>query len=144
MIEIKQEKIKDGDVIVPGSKSYTHRIMIAAALSDGICTIENGLKSEDTVLTTEALKKMGVVIEDTGDKVTVYGTNGILKPADEPIFLGNSGTSMRLLTSVAAIGKGAYTLTGVKRMQERPIQDLLDGLNQIVRNTPVSSSTMKL
>ncbi len=55
----------------------------------------------------------------------------MLEPSGEPIFIGNSGTSMRLLTSVAALGKGKYTLTGTKRMSERPIQDLLDGLNQI-------------
>jgi 3-phosphoshikimate 1-carboxyvinyltransferase len=52
-------------------------------------------------------------------------------PSTNPIYLGNSGTSMRLLTAVAALGKGGYTLTGTKRMGERPIQDLLDGLTQI-------------
>ena len=57
MIEIKAQKIKNSEVGVPGSKSYTHRILIAAALSDGPCSIENALKSEDTLLTAEALKK---------------------------------------------------------------------------------------
>ena len=54
MIEIKPQKICDSDVVVPGSKSYTHRILIAAALSDGVCTITNGLRSEDTLLTLDA------------------------------------------------------------------------------------------
>jgi 3-phosphoshikimate 1-carboxyvinyltransferase len=60
MIEIMPRKISDSAVIVPGSKSYTHRILIAAALSGGICTISNGLKSEDTLFTLNALRQMTV------------------------------------------------------------------------------------
>ena len=131
MIEIKPQKINDAVVGVPGSKSYTHRMLIASALSDGVCTIHNGLKSEDTTLTLEALRQMGVTIEIDGNKFIVHGTKGMLKPRTEPVYLGNSGTSMRLLTAVAALGKGIYTLTGTKRMGERPIQDLIDGLKQI-------------
>ena len=63
MIQIKTQKIYDSEIIVPGSKSYTHRILIAAALSDGVCTITNGLKSEDTLLTLGALKQMGIPID---------------------------------------------------------------------------------
>ena len=131
MIEVKPQKINDAVVGVPGSKSYTHRMLIASALSDGVCTIHNGLKSEDTTLTLEALRQMGVTIEIDGNKFIVHGTKGMLKPRTEPVYLGNSGTSMRLLTAVAALGKGIYTLTGTKRMGERPIQDLIDGLKQI-------------
>ena len=131
MIEIKPKRIVDNNVIVPGSKSYTHRILIAAALSDGICTITNGLKSEDTLLTLSALKQMGIGIDVMDDRFVVYGAKGQLKSRIDPVYLGNSGTSMRLLTAVAALGQGRYTLTGTKRMQERPIQDLLDGLVQM-------------
>jgi len=131
MIEIKPKRIVDNSVIVPGSKSYTHRILIAAALSDGICTITNGLKSEDTLLTLSALKQMGIGIDVMDDQFVVYGAKGRLKSRIDPVYLGNSGTSMRLLTAVAALGQGRYTLTGTKRMQERPIQDLLDGLVQM-------------
>jgi 3-phosphoshikimate 1-carboxyvinyltransferase len=131
MIEITPQKIKNCEVTVPGSKSYTHRILIAAALSDGICTIHNGLKSEDTLLTLGALRQMGIPIDVTDDIFVVHGAKGAFKPCMDSIYLGNSGTSMRLLTAVAALGKGGYTLTGTQRMGERPIQDLLDGLNQI-------------
>jgi 3-phosphoshikimate 1-carboxyvinyltransferase len=131
MIEIKPKKIVDNDVTVPGSKSYTHRILIAAALSDGVCTISNGLKSEDTLLTLNALKQMGIAIDVKDDRFIVQGERGRLKPCLDPVYLGNSGTSMRLLTAVAALGQGRYTLTGIKRMRERPIQDLLDGLVQM-------------
>ncbi|MEJ2478307.1 MAG: 3-phosphoshikimate 1-carboxyvinyltransferase, partial [Desulfobacterales bacterium] len=63
--------------------------------------------------------------------LTVHGTSGLLGPCRLPIYLGNSGTSMRLLTGVAALGKGTYTLTGNARMQMRPIKDLLDALQQM-------------
>ncbi|MBU4185996.1 MAG: 3-phosphoshikimate 1-carboxyvinyltransferase [Proteobacteria bacterium] len=131
MIEIKTQKVKNSEIEVPGSKSYTHRILIAAALSDGVCNITNCLKSEDTLLTLNALKQLGVRIAEYDDKVIVNGTKGALNPCNDPIYLANSGTSMRLLTGIVALGNGIYTLTGTKRMSERPIQDLLDGLSQI-------------
>jgi len=134
MIEIQPYKVKDCDIAVPGSKSYTHRILIASALSNGTCTLKNCLKSEDTLYTLRALQQMGVeidVLDGPEDAIIVHGTKGILKPFADPIYLGNSGTSMRLLTAIAALGKETYLLTGTDRMSERPIQDLLDGLNQI-------------
>lgn len=131
MREITPHKINDCQVSVPGSKSYTHRMLIAAALSDGICTIKNALVSEDTRFTTEALRQMGIQIDFCNDTVRVHGKGGRLGAGQAPIYLGNSGTSMRLLTAVAALGEGTYTLTGTDRMQKRPIKDLLDALQQI-------------
>ena len=133
MIEIKPHNIKPCcEVIVPGSKSYSHRILIASALSDGACRIENLLFSEDTRLTMQALRQLGIRIDDTSSEhIIVYGDSGTLKPCANPIFLGNSGTSMRLLTAVAALGRGTVTLTGTDRMAERPIQDLIDALVQL-------------
>ena len=131
MIKIKTQKIYDSEIVVPGSKSYTHRILIAAALSDGVCTITNGLRSEDTLLTLSALRQMGITIDVWDDRFVVHGEKGKLKSCDDPVYLGNSGTSMRLLTAVASLGQGRYTLAGKKRMEERPIQDLLDGLVQM-------------
>ncbi|MBT3311858.1 MAG: 3-phosphoshikimate 1-carboxyvinyltransferase [Desulfobacterales bacterium] len=131
MIQIKTENIKDCEVIVPGSKSYSHRLLIAAALSDGMCKIQNCLKSEDTLLTLDALKQLGVKIDMKNNELVVHGTGGRLGSTDSPVYLANSGTSMRLLTGVVTLGEGMYTLTGSERMFERPIQDLLDGLNQL-------------
>jgi 3-phosphoshikimate 1-carboxyvinyltransferase len=128
MLEINPTGIKSADVTVPGSKSYTHRTLIAASLSDGICGITHALKSEDTQLTTNGLRQMGVLIEENEGVLSVHGTRGVLAPSKTPIYLGNSGTSMRLLTGVAALGKGEYVLTGTRRMSERPIRDLLDAL----------------
>jgi 3-phosphoshikimate 1-carboxyvinyltransferase len=135
MIEIQSRPVTNATVRVPGSKSYTHRALIVSALSDGICEIHNGLDSEDTRLTRDALCRMGVTITQHEDFCSVYGTSGKFTPCNTPIFLGNSGTSMRLLAAVCVLGTGKYILTGTSRMLERPIQDLLDGLKQIGVNT---------
>ena len=131
MIEVKPHNIKQSEIQVPGSKSYTHRMLIAGALSDGVCVIKNALVSEDTLLTMAALKQMGIRIEVRQDDLLVHGQSGHLASCEEPIYLGNSGTSMRLLTAVAALGKKKYTLTGTTRMHKRPIKDLLEALQQI-------------
>lgn len=131
MKEIKTGNVRNCAVTVPGSKSYTHRALIAAALSAGACELEDCLDSEDTRLTRQALEQMGVAMEDRNGTTIVHGTGGRLSPCEKPVYLGNSGTSMRLLTAVAALGQGPYVLTGSERMTQRPIGDLLDGLNRI-------------
>ncbi|MFZ0726600.1 MAG: 3-phosphoshikimate 1-carboxyvinyltransferase [Desulfobacterales bacterium] len=131
MIEITPEKITDTTVCVPGSKSYTHRLLIAAALSDGACTVRNPLDSQDTRITRRCLAEMGVAIKEAGGDLRIQGSAGRLRSPANPLDLGNSGTSMRLLAAVAALGQGVCVLTGSARMRERPIKDLLDGLNQM-------------
>ena len=118
-------------VRVPGSKSMTHRMLVAASLALGDSVIENALNSRDTELTREGLSRMGAEIGCEGARFTVKGCGGNLKPYPDPIYLENSGTSMRLLSAVAALGKGSYILTGSKRMRERPVGDLLSALNAL-------------
>jgi 3-phosphoshikimate 1-carboxyvinyltransferase len=131
MKKIKAQKIASCQVTVPGSKSYTHRALIAAALADGVSVLKNALISDDTRYTIKALRQMGIQIEANREELRVEGKNGCLEPCIAPIYLGNSGTSLRLLTGVAALGKGTYTLTGDARLQARPIQDLLGALQQM-------------
>jgi 3-phosphoshikimate 1-carboxyvinyltransferase len=131
MIEIKPRRLTGCSVSVPGSKSYTHRILIAVSLADGPCVVENGLQSEDTLLTMAALRQMGVVIDLVGNRFNVIGNKGNLIAPEKPVYLGNSGTSMRLLAGVAALCRGVCTLTGSDRMKQRPIQDLLDAMSNI-------------
>jgi 3-phosphoshikimate 1-carboxyvinyltransferase len=131
MREIKPLPPTRAAVSVPGSKSVTHRVLIAAALSDGRCVIENALDSEDARLTREALSAWGVAIAPEGEALIVAGRRGELTACQRPIFLGNSGTSMRLLTAVAALARGRTVLTGTERLRARPIGDLLDGLAQV-------------
>ncbi len=131
------KKIRPGEtkqrveIRVPGSKSYTHRALIAAALADGPCNLSGALESADTLLTRQALVQFGVEIAESSGVLTVHGTSGLLGPCRLPIYLGNSGTSMRLLTAVAAIAAGEVVLCGSERMHQRPIYDLVDGLEQI-------------
>ncbi len=131
MKEITPHTISCAEVEVPGSKSYTHRVLIASALSDGDCTIDGGLHSEDTLLTLDALRRMGTEIDIQGRRFVVRGTGGRLTAPAEPVFLGNSGTSMRLLTAIACLADGKIVLTGTLRMQERPVRDLMDALRQV-------------
>ena len=79
---------------VPGSKSCTHRVLIASALADGVSRIKNALISEDTRYTIKALRQMGVQIAVNDTDVRVEGTGGCLESCAAPIDLGNSGTSM--------------------------------------------------
>ena len=106
MIAIETRPVRDCTLTVPGSKSYTHRLLIAAALSPGLCTIDNALRSEDTDLTLGALRQMGVKIDAHGTRLEIHGCGGRFAATDAPIDLGNSGTSMRLLISTACLGRG--------------------------------------
>lgn len=142
MIEIKTKPVKESCVIeVPGSKSYSHRMLIAAALSGGDCRITNLLRSEDVDLTAKALEQMGADVKIEGTVAEVKGISGSPSPSEKEIYLGNSGTSMRLLTGIACLGKTDYVLTGTPRMQQRPLQELLDGLTQIGARAVSKNST---
>ncbi|HWQ65419.1 MAG TPA: 3-phosphoshikimate 1-carboxyvinyltransferase [Methanospirillum sp.] len=114
----------------PPSKSYTHRALIIAALADGISHITGQLDADDTRITARALAQLGVKIVWQQDLITVYGTGGRLHEPGCPINIGDSGTTMRLLTAVCLLADGPVLLTGSDRMQERPIGPLVDALNQ--------------
>lgn len=118
-------------IAVPGSKSYTHRTLIAAALSNGLSRVMDPLRSEDTLLSLAALQQMGVRAEDNVQHIDINGMQGRFDACPNPIEFQNSGTSMRLFGGLAALGTGDYILTGSPRMCQRPMQPLLDSLNQI-------------
>jgi len=130
-MRILVEKSKaTGTVSAPASKSFTHRAVILASLAEGRSTISNLLLSDDTLLTIDACRVLGAKISLAGNKATITGFSG--KPTAKlgtTIYLGNSGTSMRLLASVAALSKAPVVLDGDGRMRSRPIGDLLDSLN---------------
>ena len=130
MIEIRPASNVSSEVSIPGSKSYTHRLYIAAALSDGICFIKNPLISEDTRLTLSGLKQMGVSVKEDSAGIVIEGSAGRPNSFNE-IYLGNCGTGIRFLTAVAALTDGRTVLTGDERMRQRPIADLLWGLTQM-------------
>jgi 3-phosphoshikimate 1-carboxyvinyltransferase len=129
--EIKPAGPVEATLTLPGSKSYTHRALMAAALASGVSTLTNALRAEDTELTARALAQLGAGIDWQGTTIRVTGTGGRWQPVTEPLYLGNSGTSMRFLTALVALGQGEYRLTGTDRLCRRPLGELLAALKEI-------------
>jgi 3-phosphoshikimate 1-carboxyvinyltransferase len=123
----------DAAVEVPGSKSYTNRALIIAAMADGPSTLRGALFSDDTERMADSLRRLGIrVEEDAGDsRFVVEGQGGRIPAETAELFVGNSGTTARFLTAFLALGHGRYVVDGDSRMRERPIQPLLDALAQL-------------
>lgn len=118
----------------PPSKSFTHRALIAAALARGESLIRGPLVAEDTLLTVGGLRALGAGITETGSGYRVQGTDGRPDCAQGTVLdLKNSGTSLRLLSSIALLctGTSGVTLTGSPRMQQRPIGELGDAIRTL-------------
>lgn len=128
MKEILPLATVDATIEVPGSKSLTQRALIAAALADGESRLVGPLASEDTRYTSQALRAMGIDVEDADGAWLVRGKSGRIKAPRDDIYLGNNGTATRFLTSVAALGQGVFRITGDRRMEERPIAPLMEAL----------------
>ncbi|MCZ2341602.1 MAG: 3-phosphoshikimate 1-carboxyvinyltransferase [Bacteroidales bacterium] len=122
-------------VTVPGSKSITNRAFVLAALAAGTGTHLTGiLRSEDTEVMINALRQLGyeINIDWSAAVAQVRNPTSQLVPASQAdLNVANSGTTMRFLTALVALGHGPYRLDGIARMRERPIQDLLDALTQM-------------
>lgn len=132
-LTLKPIKKVSGSVTLPGSKSLSNRILLLAALADGVTQVTNLLDSDDIRHMLKALGQLGVKVELNEDKTiaTVHGVSGKFKTPDEPLFLGNAGTAYRPLTAVLAAIEGNYELIGEPRMEERPIGHLVDALHSI-------------
>lgn len=123
-----------GRVRPPGSKSITNRALICAALAEGASTLTGALDSEDTQVMVAALRQLGVEVaaaDAAASTLVVSGCGGTIPADAADLYIANSGTSVRFLTALAAIGRGRFRFHGTPRMHERPIQDLLDGLSQL-------------
>jgi len=120
-----------GEVSLPGSKSISNRVLLLAAMCSGTTTIHDLLDSDDTRVMLVALKALGCTIEQTGATVRITGVAGRLPTEKHPLFLGNAGTAMRPLTAALAVLGGDFELSGIPRMHERPIGDLVDALRQL-------------
>lgn len=119
-----------GDVRLPGSKSISNRVLLLAALAQGKTRVQGLLDSDDTRVMLESLHKLGVSLTEVDiDSIDIEG--GCPFPAQEAgLFLGNAGTAFRPLTGALAFMQGNFKLSGVPRMHERPIGDLVDALRQ--------------
>lgn len=117
---------------IPGSKSITNRAFVLAALADGTTRLEGVLESDDTRYMQEALVQLGVGVRKlSATSVEIDGGRARLKAPSKPLFIGNSGTTVRFLTALACLVDGPVTLVGDEAMAKRPIGDLVDGLRQL-------------
>ena len=120
-------------VRVPGSKSLTNRALLISALAEGTTRLTNALFSDDSCYFAKALQTFGfdVQLDETDQEMTVTGLGGNIPVSQAELFVGNAGTAARFLTAFLTLGNGEYILDGDARMRERPIQDLIDALNQL-------------
>ncbi len=121
----------DKTLHVPGSKSLTNRALLVAALADGVSTLRGGLVAEDSAVMIKALTDLGIEVGVDGTTFTVHGQGGRVPNSEVELDLQLSGTSLRFLTALVALGRGRYVLDGTERMRQRPIQDLLTALKPL-------------
>ncbi len=124
-----------GTVRLPGSKSISNRVLLLAGLAAGVTEVHDLLDSDDTRVMLQALQALGCQLEREGTCLRVHGLGGHLHVHTAGLFLGNAGTAMRPLTAalavLAATQGGRFELSGVPRMHERPIGDLVDALRPL-------------
>jgi 3-phosphoshikimate 1-carboxyvinyltransferase len=126
-LELQPMRRAAGTVRLPGSKSISNRVLLLAALAKGQTQIGGLLDADDTRVMREALSRLGVSFADAG----VQGVGGPFPVKQADLFLGNAGTAFRPLTAALVFSQGEYRLSGVPRMHERPIGDLVDALRGI-------------
>ena len=135
MIEIQPvRKPVNATIEVPGSKSYTNRALLVAAMAHGTSTLTGALFSDDTRYMCNALQKLGVRVDADEALATfdVHGNGGEIPVAGAELYIGNSGTTSRSLTAYVSLGHGKFVIDGDEPMRHgRPIADLLDALRQI-------------
>lgn len=122
--EIRTGRV-EGVVSLPGSKSYTNRALLVAALADGESQLANPLWADDTQYMTSALRALGFAIEWGQECVRVRGLAGRIPAARAELYLGDAGTVIRLLTAAVCLGRGQFKLDGSQRLRERPIGELV-------------------
>ena len=133
-ITLKASKQVRGCIKLPGSKSITNRVLLMAALGSGVTKLIDPLRSEDTDQMINALIKLGVSVKEVNDdknSIEIKGAEQNFPNKNTNLFLGNSGTTFRPLAAVLAMMRGDYYLSGIERMHERPIKDLVDALEQM-------------
>lgn len=120
----------------PGSKSLTNRALPIAALADGTSVLTGVLESDDTLAMIRSLERVGIRVEHDKElsQVTIHGEAGGIPNDEADLFIGNSGTTIRFLTSLLGIAGGTYRLDGIERMRERPIGPLVSALRALGAN----------
>ena len=144
-LKLSKSKNLKGHVTIPGDKSISHRSIILSSLAEGTSEISGFLKGEDCLATLNSFKKMGVKIEEQDEKISVHGVglHGLKKPT-ENLYLGNSGTSMRLLAGLLSGQKFSTILTGDSSLSSRPMKRILEPLKEMGASITASANTAPL
>ncbi|HBF30637.1 3-phosphoshikimate 1-carboxyvinyltransferase [Rhizobium sp.] len=121
----------NGHVSPPGSKSITNRALLLAGLAKGTSKLTGALKSDDTRYMAEALRAMGVTVDEPDATTFVVTSTGEWQEPNAPLFLGNAGTATRFLTAAVALAKGRFTVDGDEHMRKRPILPLVEALQSL-------------
>ena len=130
-LDVPALRVVSGTVRLPGSKSISNRVLLLAALCDGQTTVRDLLDSDDTRVMLQALRQLGCGVVVDGTTAVIDGLGGRARQPQAELFLGNAGTAMRPLTAALAVLGGDYALSGIPRMHERPIGDLVDALRAL-------------
>ena len=130
-LDVPALRAVSGTVRLPGSKSISNRVLLLAALCDGQTTVRDLLDSDDTRVMLQALRQLGCGVVVDGTTAVIDGLGGRARQPRAELFLGNAGTAMRPLTAALAVLGGDYALSGIARMHERPIGDLVDALRAL-------------
>jgi 3-phosphoshikimate 1-carboxyvinyltransferase len=131
ILELKPARGARGTVRLPGSKSISNRVLLLAALAEGETEVSGLLDAEDTRVMREALARLGVALSESAGGIKLRGSGGPFTEKKADLFLGNAGTALRPLTAALALSAGDYFVSGVPRMHERPIGDLVDALRSL-------------
>ena len=130
-LDVPALRVVSGTVRLPGSKSISNRVLLLAALCEGQTTVRDLLDSDDTRVMLQALRQLGCGVAVDGTTAVIDGLGGRARQPQAELFLGNAGTAMRPLTAALAVLGGDYALSGIPRMHERPIGDLVDALRAL-------------
>ena len=130
-LDVPALRVVSGTVRLPGSKSISNRVLLLAALCEGQTTVRDLLDSDDTRVMLQALRQLGCGVAVDGTTAVIDGLGGRARQPHAELFLGNAGTAMRPLTAALAVLGGDYALSGIPRMHERPIGDLVDALRAL-------------
>ena len=130
-LDVPALRAVSGTVRLPGSKSISNRVLLLAALCEGQTTVRDLLDSDDTRVMLQALRQLGCGVVVDGTTAVIDGLGGRARQPHAELFLGNAGTAMRPLTAALAVLGGDYALSGIPRMHERPIGDLVDALRAL-------------
>ncbi len=145
MISNKINEGINGTPIMPGDKSISHRSIIIPSISNGVCEINNILQSDDVFHTMNAFKSMGVRIEENNERLIIYGKGlNSLQEARNEIYLGNSGTSARLLTGLLSAQKFKSVLNGDSSLSKRPMKRISEPLSNMGAKIHTTNGSLPL